>query len=152
MEAELQHAFASYQEEFKLVLEESAQALRRVISAAQHSIAEQVTQGGPEQFQPSAAQTPTPPLKPITAEVVEEAFTKAKNMLDQMERASVDAQAGPPFAQTTEPPPEMPSGPAASDPLTASDYLMTQATQSLNAAMDAIVQAMNRRPSGPPTG
>lgn len=149
MDDDLQHAFASYQEQFKAALDESAETLRQTISAAQQAISDQLDAGLLEQAKAGLARAVEFQAKPITADAVNEAFARARDVWDKVEAAAAETHAGlsePPAAMPeTEKPVETPPA----DPMAATQSLISQATQSLNSAMEAVIQAMNRPPRGP---
>lgn len=152
MENVAQQAFASYQHEFSVALERSAEVLRHAIAVAQQSIVQQLSQGGVGQLQADVPTASQPRVEPITAKAVDAVFARAKEMLDQVERASAEAQVGPHTQPANPPVPEKPSDAAPADPLAATNLLMSQATEFLNAAMETVLQAINRRPGGTGTG
>lgn len=146
---ELQEAFSTYQREFKTALERSAEVLRHTITIAQESISEQLTPGGADQSQENSAARIETPLKRITSEIVDEAFVRAKEILEMMEPFSKEEEMEgyAPQAQVTLP--NHPPLPVAIDPLVATNVLVAQAKASLDAAVEAVIRSMSGGPSAP---
>lgn len=144
---DLQGLVASYQQQFRAALEKSGELLSQALSA-HLSIYDQVNQESSGQLQPNIGIAPEAQFKPPTAEVVDKAYRRAKEMFDEIERASGPAQSGSHSPQMVLPGSEKRPGPAIEDPLAASALLMSQATQHLNTAMESVLQAMDQRLTG----
>jgi hypothetical protein len=153
---EFQQAFTSYQKQFQAALEESADLLRQAISTAQQSISERLEPAMLEQAQSNLTKAVEFRPEPITAKAVDEAFARASQIWEKVEAASAPAR---PLPNAQEPVPageglveeapsglvaDKPAGEPPADPLAATQSLIAQATQSLNSAMEAVLQAMNR--------
>lgn len=142
--------FNSYRGELNAILEKSAEVLRRALSEAQLSLAcelRDIQSGQPPPDGAGAA------LQPIMADAVGEAFKQAQELLNRVALASQEAQAGMqtprPVAPQPAPPPPAPEQPPPTvpvNPFDATNVLMSQAVGSLNAAVQAAVQAVDIHP------
>lgn len=139
-------------QEFKVALERSAEILRQAIVAAQQSISSQLNREALDRLQSNIARAPEIPLKQLTVDVVDEAFKQAKEMLDDLERASAAFQPGEYTPQTAVPAPENVAEELPADPLAATESFMMQATDSLNDAMNAIIRATEKQPAEAESG
>lgn len=147
---EPEQVFNAYKQEFRQAMEKAADALRNAIATAQQTISNQLKESGLDQFQPKTSNAPTLPFQPITGEIVDQAFTWAKQIWEDVERGLAQDQAGVQPLQLTEAF-QNPLQAVPADPLAASGFMMSQATDSLNSAMQSIIQAMNDRSSPPGT-
>lgn len=147
------HPIASYREEFKAALEESVKQLRRALLQSQQSIAAQLQAGNFGPTTPDAAEAPAQP--PNMADAVGEAFRHAQELLNKVALASQEAQAAmqqpPPAdpraaAPSAAPATEQPQPTLPPNPLEATNVLMSHAVGSLNAAMQAAMQAIDLHP------
>lgn len=145
--------FNSYRGELKAILEKSAEVLRRALSEAQLSLACELKDIQSGQSPPDGAGAA---LQPILADAVGEAFKQAQELLNRVALASQEAQAAmqtpPPVATqaaTATPAvaaPEQPSPTLPVNPFDATNVLMSQAVGSLNAAVQAAIQAVDIHP------
>jgi hypothetical protein len=143
--------FNSYRGELKAILEKSAEVLRRALSEAQLSLACELRDIKSGQSPPDKAGAA---LQPIMADAVGEAFKQAQELLNRVALASQEAQAAmqtpPPVATQTEaappPAPEPPPPTLPVNPSDATNVLMSQAVGSLNAAVQAAIQAVDIHP------
>lgn len=148
MDDELQRAFTSYQKQFKAALEESAEMLRQAIVTAQQSIADQLEPGLLEQAQANLTKAVEFRSEPVTAKAVDQAFARARDVWDKVESAAAQAQPGLDVSEPALPAAEHRAEPVPADPLAATQSLISNATQSLNSAMEAVMKAMNSRAVG----
>jgi hypothetical protein len=146
---QVRDAFDSQNDQFNEVLARAAEALRDSLCVVERSFDEQLkylldarskseTTGAQHlRFQPASR-------------AAEEAFGKAKELLDHVERSSAAATGGI-FASPGKQPqvPEAPPAPPA-DPISVTDQLMSRAIGSLDSAMEAIVSAINSGTIGSP--
>lgn len=142
MPNDLQQVFNTYQQEFKVAMERAAGTLRNAIAAAQGTISAQLKQSGLELPQQATATSPGPVSQPATAEIVDQAFAWARQIWESMEVGLTETRVAP-DAYGSAGGPVNPPGPVPTDPLAASGLLMSHATDSLNDAMESIIQAMN---------
>lgn len=152
MENNLQQDFTSYHEDYMAALEKSAETLRNAISMAQQSITAHLNQDVPGQPE-SQARIPNGldnQMQPITAQAVNEAFARAKAVLEQAEHATAEAPMGAYTPQMPLPATKQPTAEIPADPLVATNFLVSQATKSLSSAMDGILKAMRHSTGGPP--
>ena len=146
-ESEYQDVFNRTQHGFRAELEKSAEMLREAIAAAQRSIAGQLSSQTSEA--PAAGvHLKSVPAATLTADMVEAAFARAREIVGEVERLSVEAQAVPFTPQTLPPLPGGPNEPIPSDPLEATNFLMSQAARSMSRAMDSVLHSMASRTGG----
>lgn len=152
IENNLQQDFTSYYQDYMAALEKSAETLRNAISVAQQSITAHLNQDGLGQPEVQA-RIPNGldnQMQPITAQAVNDAFARAKAVLEQAERATAEAPVGGYTPQVQLPATEQPTTEIPADPLVAANFLVSQATKSLSSAMDGILKAMLHDTAGPP--
>lgn len=152
MENNLQQDFTSFHQDYMAALEKSAETVRNAISVAQQSITAHLNQEGPGQPE---AQAHIPngldnQVQAITVQAVNEAFARAKAVLEQAEHATAEAPVGVYTPQAPLPATEQPTAKVPADPLVATNFLVSQATKSLSSAMDGILKAMRLDTAGPP--
>ncbi|MDQ1638167.1 MAG: hypothetical protein QOF62_1506 [Pyrinomonadaceae bacterium] len=147
-EHELQQEFFAHQQLFRQAVEESANLLRQAAQAALQSISEQTAGSVPQSREPSATNEPNVPLKPFTAEFVDNAYKRAKEMFAELDPAG--ARVGPATSQTPVPVPvpvpvAVPAIFPLPDVLAATATLMSQATQYLNVATQTMMHELDGR-------
>jgi len=145
MPNDLQQVFNTYQKEFRVAMERAAGTLRNAIAAAQQSISTQLRESGLDLAQqPAVPSAQPPPAQPPAAQVVDQAFVWARQIWESMEIGLAEGRL-PPDAPVSVKGLPNPLEPVPGDPLAASGFLMSHATDSLNDAMESIIQAMNTR-------
>ncbi len=172
METDFDQVFAAYQQVFAEIVQNATDEIRQAIAEAQQTITAQLKEAGLDQQQPDVAPDAEAPNAPITSEMVDDAFAKAKEILKQTESTVFESQtdlhahqenlmhaqqekleemfkqtesttAGAPPGSFT--PPESlppPVVPIPDDPVAATDQMMSQAMESLNAALVTLFQAI----------
>jgi hypothetical protein len=147
----IEDAYASQNEGFRQAIQQAADGLKNSLATAQQSFDEQLRAleiRYPESEDPNAPQ----PLFQPALRAADEAFRKARELLEQVERSSTDAAVGAFAVTPTQPrPPEAPPAPPA-DPVAVTDQLMSRAIGSLDSAMEAIVNAVNPGTTGSQKG
>jgi hypothetical protein len=152
-EAELggdfQQAFASYQQEFKAALERSAEALHSAIASAQQSMTEQLNAGFPPPLKLAGA--PDPEGKPVAGQPFGPAVAQPGAVFPQIELPAPAPVLQVPITNSAAslPGTNAPSLNMPDDLAAAGDRLMSQAVESLNAAMKSAIEVMLSRPKGP---
>jgi hypothetical protein len=154
IEHNAQQDFSSYQQEYMATLEKAAEALRNAISLAQQSINERLKETESEQPELPASLPGdlSNQLQPITTQVVNEAFARAKAVWEKAEHATIEAPVGAYTPQVTLPATGPPATETPADLFIATEGLVSQATKSLNSAMDNILKTMRRDLDCPPGG
>jgi hypothetical protein len=144
---QIEDAYASHNEGFMRALQQAADALRNSLSTVENSFDEELRQlatSYPGSENPDAPQ----PLFQPALRAAEDAFRKARELLEQVERSSTDAAVGAFAVRPTQPqPPEAPPAPPA-DPVAVTEQLMSRAIGSLDDAMEAILKAVNPGATG----
>lgn len=146
-EARLQNVFDYYKQDFTAALNKSTDILRTALAVAQQSISSQLQQLEEQSLATSpSAREPQP--KPAAADAIEEVFTRVAETLSQLHTASVEAigAAQRPSAQAAAPDTQPTN--SSQCPIESARTLMSHATQSLDEAIQALLEAMNRKPAG----
>jgi hypothetical protein len=150
LQAQVQEAYDSHNDRFKQVLARAAEALRDSLCVAQQSFDEQLEHLLDARSEPEGTGEQYLRFQPALI-AAEEAFGRARELLEQVERSATDAAVSA-FASPKKPAPpaEAPPEPPA-DPIAVTDQLMERAIGSLDGAMEAIVKAIDPYTTGPQT-
>lgn len=138
----LQAVIEACHKDFQTAVAHSSDVLRQAITSAQESISIQlqsVTQLHAEGLPRDAAKAPDP-LATVNSGVVEDLFEQTQAILNRLELDSNAALAEALRPRTLIPPPPV----VALEPQAAAAHLVGQGTQSLNAAIQALLDSMNR--------
>lgn len=141
--------FAVHRQLLHQALENSAASLRQGLIDQQKMYA-QFNQGMPQNLQPDVSRE-AHPMEPITADFVGKAYRQAREMFEELKRKMIDAQSVS-SPVTGSPEQDERTDQVIGDAQAATDLMMSQATSHLSAAMKAMVEAMDNRPTAPRIG
>jgi hypothetical protein len=145
---QLQEAFAAHRQLLREAMDKSAESMRHALATQQAAYA-QLNQQVSEQAQPNVPGRPEAPFGSLTVEFVGNAYRRAREMFEELQRSVNESQAKSAVAPITLPAPVTPASPAEAGALAASAMIMSQATAHLSEAMESVVQAMNSRLNQP---
>jgi hypothetical protein len=147
-EENLQEAFVAHRKLLHEAMEKSAESMRRAL-VVQQTMYAQLYQEVSSQLKPDLGNRSEGPLGSMTAEFVGNAYKRAREMFEELERSVNEAQSKSVAARIAYPEAENTADPIGESTLGASALLMSQASAHLNQAMESVVQAMNARLSRP---
>jgi hypothetical protein len=133
--------FVAHQQQLRQALASSADSLRRALQDQQKMFA-QFTQGLPLHTNVPAE---TNPMGPITADFVGQAYRRAREMFEELERKIHEAQSASVSARSGLSGQDERTDQGIEDAYAATDLMMSQATSHLSAAMKAMLDAMDSR-------
>jgi|GEM_PF-2970090 len=147
----VQDVFVVHRQRLHQALKNSADSMHQALMDQQKMYA-QFSQGLPAHLHPNDVVREGDPMEPITRDFIGKAYSRAREMFEELERQMNEAQSGSSSPRSGLPEQDERTDQAIEDSHTATDLMMSQATSHLSAAMKTMVAAMDNRLSAPVPG
>ena len=144
-----QDVFVVHRQRLHQALKNSADSLHQVLMNHQKMYA-QFNQDLPAHLRTNDVFRETDPMEPITRDFVGKAYSRAREMFEELERKMNEPQSA--SSSPGSPEQDERSAQIIEKPDAPTDLMMSQATSHLSAAMKAMVDAMGTRLSAPAPG